>query len=201
MIPFVAIGPGPDYPAVADVEDGVVYDFGNLEGTLVGGAGGTFPATDDVRNGTVYGPTDNLVGTATEFATPLADLDDANMSAFEDAALQGLETLYDVEGVPADYTTDGETVRITVLVESKQTTLDDSNNQRKEIEVLRCSALASIVTDPKVGDTLTLKASNGTRTYRLTQMPVLSDSHLEWELEFQRSKLMKVGGVKVAPTK
>ncbi len=42
MIPFVAIGPDPDYPAVADVEQGVQYDFGNLTGTLVvsGGGGG-----------------------------------------------------------------------------------------------------------------------------------------------------------------
>lgn len=42
MIPFVAIGPGPDYPATADVEQGVQYDFGNLTGTLVvSGGGGT----------------------------------------------------------------------------------------------------------------------------------------------------------------
>lgn len=39
MIPFVAIGPGPDYPAVADVELAVEYDFGNLTGTLVVGGG------------------------------------------------------------------------------------------------------------------------------------------------------------------
>lgn len=45
MIPFVAIGPGPDYPAVADVEQGVEYDFGNLTGTLVGGGGGSGDAT------------------------------------------------------------------------------------------------------------------------------------------------------------
>ena len=39
MIPFVAVGPGPDYPAVADVELAVEYDFGNLTGTLTGGSG------------------------------------------------------------------------------------------------------------------------------------------------------------------
>ncbi len=46
MIPFAAIGPGPDYPAVADVELAVVYDFGNLTGTLVvSGGGGSGDAT------------------------------------------------------------------------------------------------------------------------------------------------------------
>lgn len=162
---------------------------------------GTYPDPADVRIGVVYGPTDNLVGTAVSFAEPLADLDDANMSAFEDSALQGLETIYDVEGVPADYTSDGTTERITILIESTSTMLDDSDNQRKEIEVLRASVLSSIIENPKVGDTITLKASNGTRTYRLTQMPVLADSHLEWELEFSRSKLVKVGGVKAAPAR
>ena len=168
-------------------------------GQTASSSGTGYPDEDDVRSGVLYGSASEYEGTAIDLATPLADLDDANMSSFETSSLAGLETLYDLEGVPADYTTDGDTERITILVESKQTMLDDSGNQRKEIEVLRCSALCSIVTDPKVGDTITLKASNGTRTYRLTQMPVMSDSHLEWEMEFQRSKLVKVGGVKVAP--
>ena len=64
MIPFVAIGPGPDYPAVADVEDGVVFDFSNLTGTLdAGGGGGVYPDAEDVRVGIVYGPTSNRIGT------------------------------------------------------------------------------------------------------------------------------------------
>lgn len=45
MIPFVAVGPGPDYPVVADVDAGVDYDFGNLTGTLTGGGGGGGDAT------------------------------------------------------------------------------------------------------------------------------------------------------------
>ncbi len=39
MIPFVAIGPGPDYPAVEDVELGVSFDFGLQTGTLVATGG------------------------------------------------------------------------------------------------------------------------------------------------------------------
>lgn len=35
MIPFIAIGPAPDYPDETEVEDGVEYDFGNMTGTLV----------------------------------------------------------------------------------------------------------------------------------------------------------------------
>lgn len=170
-------------------------------GSSSSSGGPTYPDPSDVRAGVVYGPTDNLVGTAIEFATPLADLDEANLSAFEDAYLQSLETTYDLEGVPADYTSDGTTERITVIIEDKTTTIDDSNNQRKEIEVLRLTVLATVILNPKVGDELTLLASNGTRTYRLTQMPVRSDSHCEWELEFSRSYLKKVGGVKTAPVR
>lgn len=35
MIPFIAIGPAPDFPDEAEVEEGVEYDFGNMTGTLV----------------------------------------------------------------------------------------------------------------------------------------------------------------------
>lgn len=38
-VPFVAIGPAADYPAEADVESGVEYDFGNLTGSFAGGSG------------------------------------------------------------------------------------------------------------------------------------------------------------------
>ena len=165
-----------------------------------GGGGGTYPDPSEVLLGVVYGPTDNLVGTAVPFATPLADLDDANMSAFETSALSGIETIYDVQGVPADYTTDGDTERIQILIESKQTIIDDSGNTRKEVEVVRCSVLCSIVPNPTVGDTVKILASNGTRIYKLTQNPVMSDSHLEWELEVQRTYLRKVGGVRTVPT-
>jgi hypothetical protein len=165
-----------------------------------GGGGGTFPDTDDVLLGVIYGPTDNLVGTAVPFATPLADLDEANMSAFETSALAGIETIYDVQGVPADWTNVDGTERIQILIESKQTILDDSGNTRKEVEVVRCSVLSSIVTNPTVGDTVKILASNGTRIYKLTQQPVMSDSHLEWELEVQRTYLRKVGGVRTVPT-
>lgn len=36
MIPFVPIGPAPDYPSETDVRSGVDYDFGNLTGSLDG---------------------------------------------------------------------------------------------------------------------------------------------------------------------
>ena len=172
-----------------------------FRGTSSSSGSGTYPDPADVRFGVIYGPTDNLVGTAVDFATPLADLDEANLSSFETSALAGLETIYDLEGVPADYTTDGDTTRITILVESTTTMLDDSDNQRKEIEVLRASVLRTIIENPQVGDTITLKSSSGTRTYKLTQMPVLADSHVEWELEFSRQVLKKLGGVKVAPAR
>jgi len=49
----VDIGPdqkaGADYPAEADVEDGVTFDYGNKEGTFEA------PAEDDVRNGVGFG--------------------------------------------------------------------------------------------------------------------------------------------------
>lgn len=40
MIPFLPFGPAADYPAEAEVEEGVEYDFGNLTGTFEGVAGG-----------------------------------------------------------------------------------------------------------------------------------------------------------------
>ena len=170
-----------------------------FRGPVTSGSG-TFPDPSEVLLGVVYGPSDNLVGTAVPFATPLADLDEANMSAFETSALSGIETIYDVQGVPADYTTDGDTERIQILIESKTTTIDNSNNKRTEVEVLRCLALMSIMPNPKVGDLIRLVGSNGTRAYKLTQQPVMADSHLEWDLEFQRTFLRKVGGVKTVPT-
>lgn len=71
MIPFVAIGPGPDYPAEADVELGVDYDFGNLTGTLTGGGGGGLTAEQQAQLDAIEAATAQITGARLQVVGPV----------------------------------------------------------------------------------------------------------------------------------
>lgn len=150
------------------------------------------PAVGDVRAGVVFGG--SLTGTAADFATPLADLEDLNLSAFETSSKCALDSYYENNGIRADY--NGQAV--TICLPSYRTMPAEENGARVMQEILMCRIRRyNGVLVPAKGDTIKVKRSGETRTYKLTETPTEADDQLEWELEFSRTIGRAAGGTKV----
>ena len=160
----------------------------------------TLPIEADVRDGVIYGPANSLTGTAVAFADDLSSLDALNPSDFETSERTALDSFYERSGVEADYIANEQTTRVVVLLEDERQLLVNDGETRQRIAVRRVMIRRyNGVANPQVGNVLVLKSSDGTRRYKLTEDPVESDGHLEWELEFSRSVSRSRGGNDVLP--
>jgi len=161
----------------------------------------SLPVVGDVRSGVAYGVANALSGTATTFATALADLDTLNASDFETSERTALDSFYERSGVDVDYVdSDGGTTRVKALIVDTREVWDSDGESRVRLELLQVMVRRyNGVAAPVKGDGLVMLASHGTRRYRLSQSPTEAAGQLEWELEFSRTLSKARGGAEVVP--
>jgi hypothetical protein len=119
---------------------------------------------------------------------PLTD----NVSRVESAAVIGLDSLYEWQGVNASYyrraTDTSTTVRIMKLTQTETESEDNGRLVLTETMQVMVRRYHNGGFDrPQEGDRLTLEAYGSQRTYRVTQRPVQSVDQLEYKFEVSRT--------------